>query len=344
MDGKLIVTEGNRERIHEILESITVIGRGSAAHLHVRDPEASALHCEIRLTPNGFKVVDLESRTGTRLNGRFVNQEMLRHGDEITIGKTVITFSGESATEPPVPLSGPQVLTTIPKDEHGEPRRFYRHEGGRGGGRHGSPSGIVVISLVLIGAGVFVAWLLSRASKQTENMEHLTHVRELVRTARTDKEFRLAASELEQLDTEIVEAAEVAALRRRIAQGQRALAEENERNQILNSADPKATWDQITRRVAADISSKSFADAYRVMRIADKSDALWKVGGSGITDLRKKLDAAYSDYAKGRLQEAFTRIQKKDSAGALKIYEEIEAVGVAPFSEDASRALERLLK
>ena len=129
MNGKLIVTEGGRDRIHELFDEQTIIGRGPNADLHLKSEAVSGAHCQIQATTRGFKVVDLESVEGTQVNGNFVNQHLLQNGDTIQVGDARITYLGDSAPPPrPARAAPPKPLTTHPQDPDGQPRRFYRHE------------------------------------------------------------------------------------------------------------------------------------------------------------------------------------------------------------------------
>lgn len=50
------------------------------------DLDASGRHAEVRRGPDGFVVVDCQSRNGTFVNGRRVDRAVLKHGDEIECG------------------------------------------------------------------------------------------------------------------------------------------------------------------------------------------------------------------------------------------------------------------
>lgn len=127
--AKLIVTEGGRDRVHELFDERTVIGRGASADLILRTESASAQHCEVVDTGSGFRIVDLETLQGTEVNGKPINQHLLANGDTIRIGDARITFLGTSAAAGPKPRhESPAVLTELPVDEDGNPKRFYRHE------------------------------------------------------------------------------------------------------------------------------------------------------------------------------------------------------------------------
>jgi len=152
MSGKLIVSESGRDRVHELCDARTVIGVGGDADLHLRQEDVAPAHCEVARIEGGFKVVDLETAEGTRVNGQYVNQHVLKNGDTIQVGSARITYLGASAPEKKPSRAAPPIpLKVHPTDDNGEPQRFYRHEQ-----NPGLPSGakaaiiLAVISLLAL--------------------------------------------------------------------------------------------------------------------------------------------------------------------------------------------------
>lgn len=96
--AKLIIKEGDRKRIYEICEDTLHIGSTPENNIRLRDADASRVHCEIKKTPQGYKIIDLESKVGTQVNGEHINQHVLQHGDRIQIGGALMQFhAGKSA-------------------------------------------------------------------------------------------------------------------------------------------------------------------------------------------------------------------------------------------------------
>ena len=59
------------------------VGTSAAADVQLTDPTVSRLHCELRLDPYGFRVIDLGSTNGTAIHGVRV------HDAEISPGSTL---------------------------------------------------------------------------------------------------------------------------------------------------------------------------------------------------------------------------------------------------------------
>jgi pSer/pThr/pTyr-binding forkhead associated (FHA) protein len=87
------------ERIHELVDPITTIGRGSSNTIQCRDREASRQHCRIEKTDTGYRMVDNRSRNGTILNNEKTEMQNLRPGDVITIGEFRLQFDPPEGAE-----------------------------------------------------------------------------------------------------------------------------------------------------------------------------------------------------------------------------------------------------
>jgi Nif-specific regulatory protein len=68
------------------------IGRDSSNQLWVADPALSRRHCLVMATDSQFSIRDLGSRNGTLVNGVPVEQQHIRHGDQICIGDSVLVL------------------------------------------------------------------------------------------------------------------------------------------------------------------------------------------------------------------------------------------------------------
>lgn len=74
-----------------LVRAKTTFGRRQA-DIVLEDPAVSSLHFQIEAFGKEFFLRDLESRNGTLLNGTKVRYSQLLPGDQITAGKTSMTF------------------------------------------------------------------------------------------------------------------------------------------------------------------------------------------------------------------------------------------------------------
>ncbi|MFP4057386.1 MAG: FHA domain-containing protein [Candidatus Brocadiia bacterium] len=98
---RLIITTAEESRVLESEETPLTIGRSSANAVRITDDQSSRQHCRIARGEGGHTLTDLASRNGTYLNGQLVDESPLRHGDQIRIGTTVITFQLPDQQEAP---------------------------------------------------------------------------------------------------------------------------------------------------------------------------------------------------------------------------------------------------
>jgi FHA domain len=70
------------------------IGRGADNEVVLDDPRSSRVHCIVSRVGAEWVVTDMDSRNGTRLNGKPIHEMALQSGDRIEIGRVVIEFEG----------------------------------------------------------------------------------------------------------------------------------------------------------------------------------------------------------------------------------------------------------
>ncbi len=92
-DRPWLEVEGER---YPLISAMTVLGRDQSADIVLEDPGISRRHCEVRVTPDGPRLVthlrDLGSTNGTFVNGERTDAVRLADGDRITVGRTQTTF------------------------------------------------------------------------------------------------------------------------------------------------------------------------------------------------------------------------------------------------------------
>jgi hypothetical protein len=76
-----------------VRESPTTIGRAKNNDLRLADPAVSRHHARIEGDESGWRVVDLDSRNGTWVNGAAVRQAAIEVGDELSFGGVRFTVA-----------------------------------------------------------------------------------------------------------------------------------------------------------------------------------------------------------------------------------------------------------
>ena len=80
---------------HMLAGERLTIGRSRECEILVDDPNVSRRHAEVRKTIEGWMIVDLGSTNGVKVNGKRVQEEVLRPGDTITLGLVELHFDEE---------------------------------------------------------------------------------------------------------------------------------------------------------------------------------------------------------------------------------------------------------
>lgn len=93
----LRVIEGaDRGRTYEELTTPVTIGREEGNSIQLNDERISRFHVKIQDDHDRFVLTDLESTNGTKVNGEDIQLRILRFGDMITIGRSVLLFGSRN--------------------------------------------------------------------------------------------------------------------------------------------------------------------------------------------------------------------------------------------------------
>jgi len=101
------------------------IGRNSANDFVIANASVSGVHCIIERCESGWRVRDLDSTNGTRVNDQRVEMANVRRNDVITLGDIALSLRGDD-----VPESEPGVVESAPGDFARWLRRGLRQEVG----------------------------------------------------------------------------------------------------------------------------------------------------------------------------------------------------------------------
>ncbi len=96
---RFYIAEDAGESVYEIFDDEVSLGRGAANGMQIHDSHASKMHAVVRKMQGHWKLVDLESKNGTRVNGTFRNQHWLRDGDTIAIGTSTLRYDAQGSPQ-----------------------------------------------------------------------------------------------------------------------------------------------------------------------------------------------------------------------------------------------------
>lgn len=101
MGARIVVMEGDeRSKIFNLHMVSTTIGRGSSNPIRLTDTSVSRRHAEIIQEGGSYRIRDLRSANGTRLNEKRIRSAYLKPGDQISIGRFALIFELDEAVTP----------------------------------------------------------------------------------------------------------------------------------------------------------------------------------------------------------------------------------------------------
>jgi pSer/pThr/pTyr-binding forkhead associated (FHA) protein len=87
-----IVDGADRGRIYQNVGPPITIGREEGNTIQLNDERVSRYHVKIQEDHDKLVLTDLESTNGTKVNGEEIQLRILRHGDMITVGRSVLLY------------------------------------------------------------------------------------------------------------------------------------------------------------------------------------------------------------------------------------------------------------
>ncbi|MEO1272828.1 MAG: FHA domain-containing protein, partial [Myxococcota bacterium] len=150
--AKLIVfAEGAQQPVtFNLRPGITNVGRDRSNHLVLTDQFASRKHLLIKKSNTGFEMRDNGSDNVTLVNGNETTRHILRHGDEIVVGSTVLRFILGTPTQQD--LAWP---ATPPQPGQMTPGPMPAASPGAGLFNSGSGNTFPIVALIILGCLIF---------------------------------------------------------------------------------------------------------------------------------------------------------------------------------------------
>lgn len=96
--SRLILVTDGRETSFPLTGDTYTLGRHKNNDISVADPKVSSFHARIDRSPDGFVLVDLNSRNGTFVNGKRIESGILKTGDEVRLGTARLLYKVDYTT------------------------------------------------------------------------------------------------------------------------------------------------------------------------------------------------------------------------------------------------------
>lgn len=91
-----VLQGADRGRVFHHLTTPITIGREEGNLVQLNDERISRFHVKIQEDDGRLVVTDLDSTNGTRVNGQVCNLKILKNGDTISVGRTVLLVGNRS--------------------------------------------------------------------------------------------------------------------------------------------------------------------------------------------------------------------------------------------------------
>ncbi len=85
-----VISGADRGRVYRELAMPITIGREEGNMVQLNDERISRYHVKIQEDDGRLVITDLDSTNGTRVNGHVCSLKILRYGDTISVGRTVL--------------------------------------------------------------------------------------------------------------------------------------------------------------------------------------------------------------------------------------------------------------
>ena len=106
---------------HELVDKLITIGRAPDNTIVIADPSISSRHAQLQLVGETYRLKDLDSTNGTRVNGIPITETVLRFEDRIRFGAAEARFEPDTQGSLPLPRlesieAEPAELSATPVD------------------------------------------------------------------------------------------------------------------------------------------------------------------------------------------------------------------------------------
>src|SRR3954468_23343227 len=103
MPKLIVTTEAQGKIAYEFAENLITIGRAPDCMIVLDDPSVSGHHAQLELAGDTYRLKDVDSTNGTRVNGIPITETILRYDDRIRFGGVEGRFEPDTRGSQPLP-------------------------------------------------------------------------------------------------------------------------------------------------------------------------------------------------------------------------------------------------
>jgi len=165
MPKLILTTQAQGKVAYEFAERLITIGRAPDNMIVIDDPSVSNLHAQLELTGEIYRLKDLDSTNGTKVNGVPITETALRFEDRIRFGAIEARFEPDVRGSQPLPKL--EAIEARPAESSAAPSSFGNASPFRQRSTSSDRLRLVILSMAAIALltflGSMIAVLLMRA-------------------------------------------------------------------------------------------------------------------------------------------------------------------------------------
>src|ERR1043166_501228 len=145
--------------VHELTDEVIAVGRSSDNTIVIYDPSVSSRHAQLELSGETYRLKDLESTNGPRVNGIPITETMLRFDDRIRFGGVEARFEPDTRGSQPLPQ--PEKIEAKPAESSAVPIDFTNASPFPRRSREQDPTRTVIFGATAVALLVFLASMIA---------------------------------------------------------------------------------------------------------------------------------------------------------------------------------------
>lgn len=159
MPKLILTTEAQGKVAYEFAERSITIGRAPDNMIVIDDPSVSNRHAQMELVGETYRLKDLESTNGTKVNGVPITETVLRFDDRIRFGAIDARFEPDIRGSEPLPEL--ETIEAKPAESSAAPTSFGNASPFRQRSTSRDPAQLVVFGIAALAAVTFLGSMIA---------------------------------------------------------------------------------------------------------------------------------------------------------------------------------------
>ena len=159
MPKLILSTEAQGKVAYEFAESSITIGRGPDNMIVIDDPSVSNRHALLEMSGDNYRLKDLDSTNGTKVNGVPITETLLRFDDRIRFGAIDARYEPDVRGSEPLPEL--EAVEAIPAESSAAPESFSNASPFRQRSTSRDPGQLAIFGVAALAAAAFAASMLA---------------------------------------------------------------------------------------------------------------------------------------------------------------------------------------